>query len=160
MSSLTTLARPYAKAAFELARSRSGRLCSVDKSNVMRFVGGLWRRVFEEVGAAYPQIEADAMYVDAMAMIRKSVWREVGGYVTDPAMELGWEDYDLWLNFASHGYRGVHVREIVAAAEEGADLLLVASGDCEQFVVSLQFVVAALVNVFNAQRFGPGGDHG
>jgi hypothetical protein len=56
---------------------------------------------------------AQSHYIDAMALIRVDAWREVGGYVTDPALELGWEDYDLWLNFASHGYRGVHVREII-----------------------------------------------
>lgn len=56
---------------------------------------------------------ARSHYIDAMALVRVDAWREVGGYVTDPSMELGWEDYDLWLNFASHGYRGVHVREIV-----------------------------------------------
>lgn len=56
---------------------------------------------------------ARSHYIDAMALVRVEAWREVGGYVTDPALELGWEDYDLWLNFASHGYHGVHVREIV-----------------------------------------------
>jgi hypothetical protein len=56
---------------------------------------------------------ARSHYIDAMALVRVVAWREVGGYVTDPALELGWEDYDLWLSFASHGHRGVHVREIV-----------------------------------------------
>ena len=56
---------------------------------------------------------ARSHYIDAMAMVQVDAWREVGGYVTDPALELGWEDYDLWLSFASHGYRGTHVREIV-----------------------------------------------
>ena len=57
------------RAAFDFADARGRtRVTLVDKSNVMRFVGGLWRRVFEVVGAAYPHIEADAMYVDAMAM--------------------------------------------------------------------------------------------
>jgi 3-isopropylmalate dehydrogenase len=57
------------RAAFEFARSRDrSKVTLVDKSNVMRFVGGLWRRVFEEVAGEYPDIEHDAMYVDAMAM--------------------------------------------------------------------------------------------
>ena len=57
------------RAAFEFAASRDrGRVTLVDKSNVMRHVGGLWRRVFAEVGSGYPNIEQDAMYVDAMAM--------------------------------------------------------------------------------------------
>jgi 3-isopropylmalate dehydrogenase len=57
------------RAAFEHAAARGRtRVTLVDKSNVMRHVGGLWRRVFEEVGAEHPDIEQDAMYVDAMAM--------------------------------------------------------------------------------------------
>jgi len=57
------------RAAFEYADTRGrSRVTLVDKANVMRFVGGLWRRVFEEVASEYPHIEADAMYVDAMAM--------------------------------------------------------------------------------------------
>jgi 3-isopropylmalate dehydrogenase len=39
-----------------------------DKSNVQRFGGDLWQRVFKEVGAGYPEIEANHQYVDAMAM--------------------------------------------------------------------------------------------
>lgn len=57
------------RAAFEFAHERGrSRVTLVDKSNVMRHVGGLWRRVFAEVGSEYPDIEQDAMYVDAMAM--------------------------------------------------------------------------------------------
>jgi 3-isopropylmalate dehydrogenase len=57
------------RAAFEFAASRGRtRVTLVDKSNVMRFVGGLWRRVFDEVGSEYSDIDRDAMYVDAMAM--------------------------------------------------------------------------------------------
>jgi 3-isopropylmalate dehydrogenase len=57
------------RAAFEYAdRHGRSRVTLVDKSNVMRFVGGLWRRVFHEVGESYGEIEQDAMYVDAMAM--------------------------------------------------------------------------------------------
>ena len=40
----------------------------VDKANVQRFVGGLWRKVFEEIGGDYTRISQDSMYVDAMAM--------------------------------------------------------------------------------------------
>ncbi len=44
------------------------RVTLVDKANVLRYEGGLWRRVFAEVGAGYPDIAQDVMYVDAMAM--------------------------------------------------------------------------------------------
>ncbi len=57
------------RAAFEYAAGHGrNRVTLVDKSNVQRFAGGLYRRVFAEVGRAYPDIEQDAMYVDAMAM--------------------------------------------------------------------------------------------
>lgn len=57
------------RAAFAYAAERGRpRVTLVDKANAMRHAGGLWRRVFEEVGVEYPEIERDAMYVDAMAM--------------------------------------------------------------------------------------------
>jgi 3-isopropylmalate dehydrogenase len=57
------------RAAFEYASSRGrARVTLVDKANVMRHVGGLWRRVFAEVGGDFPALEQDAMYVDAMVM--------------------------------------------------------------------------------------------
>lgn len=57
------------RAAFEHARDRGRQhVTLVDKANAMRHVGGLWRRVFHEVGEEFPGIEQDAMYVDAMAM--------------------------------------------------------------------------------------------
>jgi len=56
---------------------------------------------------------AEEHYIDAMALIRTDAWRSVGGYVTEQALELGWEDYDLWLSFAMAGMHGAYVREIV-----------------------------------------------
>ena len=37
-----------------------------DKSNAMTYAGGLWQRVFKEVGREYPQITSQHMYVDAL----------------------------------------------------------------------------------------------
>ena len=57
------------RAAFEFARAKGRpKVTLVDKANAMRHAGGLWRRVFAEVGAEYGEVERDAMYVDAMAM--------------------------------------------------------------------------------------------
>lgn len=55
--------------AFELARARNGRrkVTLVDKSNAIR-AQEIWRRVFAEVAAEFPDIAADAIYVDAAAM--------------------------------------------------------------------------------------------
>ncbi|MEO8436686.1 MAG: 3-isopropylmalate dehydrogenase [Pyrinomonadaceae bacterium] len=56
-------------AAFEyaLAHGRS-RVTMADKSNVQRFGGDLWQRVFKEVSGRYPDLEANHQYVDATAM--------------------------------------------------------------------------------------------
>jgi 3-isopropylmalate dehydrogenase len=42
------------------------RVLMCDKSNAMSYAGGLWQRVFKEVGREYPQIAAEHMYVDAL----------------------------------------------------------------------------------------------
>ena len=56
-------------AAFEYARANARtRVTMADKSNVQRFGGDLWQRVFKEVAAGYPEITANHQYVDAMAM--------------------------------------------------------------------------------------------
>src|SRR2546425_3546177 len=55
--------------AFEYAKANGRkRVTMADKSNVQRFGGDLWQRVFKEVAARYPGIEANHQYVDAMAM--------------------------------------------------------------------------------------------
>ena len=61
-----------ARVAFELARKRQGRLCSVEKANVMES-GLLWRQTVTALGAAeYPDVALSHMYADncAMQMVR------------------------------------------------------------------------------------------
>ncbi|HYP52201.1 MAG TPA: isocitrate/isopropylmalate family dehydrogenase, partial [Pyrinomonadaceae bacterium] len=56
-------------AAFEYARAKGyKKVTMADKSNVQRFGGDLWQRVFKEVSARYEGIEANHQYVDAMTM--------------------------------------------------------------------------------------------
>src|SRR3989440_7197539 len=56
-------------AAFEYAKANGRkRVTMADKSNVQRFGGDLWQRVFKEVARSYPGIEANHQYVDAMAV--------------------------------------------------------------------------------------------
>ncbi len=59
--------RRIAHLAFELARKRDKRVCSVDKSNVLEATV-LWREVMEEVARDYPDVELSHMYVDNAAM--------------------------------------------------------------------------------------------
>ena len=53
--------------AFESARKRGGRVCSVDKANVLEATV-LWREIMEEVAKDYPDVELSHMYVDNAAM--------------------------------------------------------------------------------------------
>ena len=56
-----------AKAGFEAARTRRGKLCSVDKANVLE-TSQLWRDVVTETSRQYPDIQLTHMYVDNAAM--------------------------------------------------------------------------------------------
>lgn len=56
-----------ASLAFELAAKRNGRLCSVDKANVLE-VTQLWREVVQDMSADYPDVELSHLYVDNAAM--------------------------------------------------------------------------------------------
>src|SRR5437588_6896823 len=55
------------RAAFDLARKRRGRVCEVDKANVMES-GLLWREVARRVQADYADVEISFMYADNCAM--------------------------------------------------------------------------------------------
>ncbi|MEZ5661690.1 MAG: 3-isopropylmalate dehydrogenase [Burkholderiaceae bacterium] len=59
--------RRIARSAFEAARKRSSRVCSVDKANVLETTQ-LWRDVVTEVHADYPDVKLSHMYVDNAAM--------------------------------------------------------------------------------------------
>ena len=57
------------KYAFEFVKSRGlSKVCMADKSNAMTHGHALWQRVFKEVAAEYPAIEATHYYIDALAM--------------------------------------------------------------------------------------------
>lgn len=59
--------RRIGRVAFESARQRNGRLCSIDKANVLE-VTALWREVMEDLAREYPDVELSHMYVDNAAM--------------------------------------------------------------------------------------------
>lgn len=56
-----------AKVAFEVAQKRQGRVCSVDKANVLECTG-FWREVVTDFAKDYPDVSLEHMYVDNCAM--------------------------------------------------------------------------------------------
>jgi len=56
-----------ARVAFEAARKRSQKLCSVDKANVLETTE-LWREVVTRIGREYPDVALSHLYVDNAAM--------------------------------------------------------------------------------------------
>jgi 3-isopropylmalate dehydrogenase len=55
------------RVAFETAKKRGGKLCSVDKANVLD-VSQLWREKMTKLALEYPEIELSHLYVDNAAM--------------------------------------------------------------------------------------------
>ena len=64
--------RRIAHVAFKTAQKRGGKLCSVDKANVLECTE-LWREIVVEISSEYPDVELSHMYVDnaAMQLIRE-----------------------------------------------------------------------------------------
>ena len=58
----------YAKHNRKTDGSPRSRVLMCDKSNAMTHAGSLWQRAFKEVGAEYPQIKSEHMYVDALCL--------------------------------------------------------------------------------------------
>ncbi|HBT63932.1 MAG TPA: 3-isopropylmalate dehydrogenase [Ruminococcaceae bacterium] len=63
----TTEVERIARVAFEAARGRSGRLCNVDKANVLES-SRLWRETVLRVAKDYPDVELSHLYIDNAAM--------------------------------------------------------------------------------------------
>lgn len=61
--------------AFDLATRRDNHVTLLHKHNVLVHAGGLWKRIFAQVGTDYPQVRADYLHIDA-ATIKM---------ITDPA---------------------------------------------------------------------------
>lgn len=55
------------RVAFDIAAKRQGRLCSVDKANVLECTE-LWRETMTQLAMDYPAVELSHMYVDNAAM--------------------------------------------------------------------------------------------
>ena len=116
--------------AFAAARAQHVFVLDADNALYPRAIGRLHAVMAREgVAAAYTQLEyfgaqsrlgyADTWepeqfratnYVDAMALVSRQAWREVGGYTH---LDGGWEDYDFWCKFVDNGLIAAYVPEIL-----------------------------------------------
>jgi 3-isopropylmalate dehydrogenase len=69
------------RVAFETARKRRRKVCSVDKANVLETMQ-LWREVATRVGKDYPDVELTHLFVDAAAMMLMRVPKQFDVMVT------------------------------------------------------------------------------
>ncbi|HKS44312.1 MAG TPA: tartrate dehydrogenase [Amycolatopsis sp.] len=53
--------------AFDLARTRAGRVCSATKSNGIIHTMPFWDEIFAEIAAEYPDVHSEQCHVDALA---------------------------------------------------------------------------------------------
>lgn len=116
--------------AFAHARGEHVFVLDADNAIYPRAIGRLLQAVTDSgAAAAYSQLEqfgdrraiglADVWrpqwlrhgnYIDAMALVSRAAWRDVGGYTH---IEGGWEDYDLWCKFIEQGHEAIFVPEIL-----------------------------------------------
>ncbi|MBN1455538.1 MAG: isocitrate/isopropylmalate dehydrogenase family protein [Methanomicrobia archaeon] len=132
--------------AFELAMEREKKLTSVDKANVLTHCYGFWREVFTEVAKAYPDVQTEFNFVDAITMwfVKNPEWYDVvvapnmfGDIITDlgamiqgglglaPGGNINPEGVSMFepIHGSAPKYKGKNVSNPIATIWAGALLL-------------------------------------
>ncbi len=86
------------EAAFSFASTKGLRkVVMADKSNALRYTGGLWQRTFKTVASRYPAVESEHIFIDtlAMMMVKEPAYFQVivtsnvfGDIITDLGAQL------------------------------------------------------------------------
>jgi glycosyltransferase involved in cell wall biosynthesis len=74
-------------------------------------------------------------YVMCASMVRRGVFER--GLRYDETMKLGFEDWDLWMQCAREGLRGVHVPEVDFQYRHRSESMLMESGRSHETIVSM-----------------------
>jgi glycosyltransferase involved in cell wall biosynthesis len=85
--------------------------------------GSLWQ----------PEALRSGNRIDAMALIRREAWQQVGGYTHIPG---GWEDFDFWCCLIDAGYRGVMCPRVLATYVRHSGSMLHRSTDRQRRPIS------------------------